>query len=70
MLSLSRMRQRLHKRGFTRNRIVFDAVMTSVQPTSVETVGDTGSIGNAAKSGASSKRYGSIRRINGETASI
>ena len=70
MLSLSRMRQRLHKRGFTRNRIVFDAVMASVHPTSDETFGETGSVGNAAKSGAFSKRYGLIRRINGETASI
>ena len=63
MLSNLNFRQRLHERGF-------DAVTPSVYKTPIETIGKPDRFKNAAKSGAFSKRYGFICRINNETASI
>ena len=40
----NQLRQRLHERGFTCNRIVFDAVTPSVYTTPIETVAEIGSI--------------------------
>ena len=57
------LRQRLHERGFICKRIVFDAVTPSVYDTDLD-LPKPGRFGNAAKSGAFSKRYGFIRRVN------
>ena len=47
----------------------FDEV-NPVYTTPIETIGKPGRLENTAKSGASSKRYGFICRVNSETASI
>ena len=65
------MRHCLHGYGFICNRICFDAVTPFVYSAPVEFVIRTaGRFQYAFKSGAFSKRYGFIGRVNGETASI
>ncbi len=60
----------LHGRGFSCNRIAFDAVTPFVYTAPIEIQLKPDRFENALKSGAFSKRYGFIGRADGKTASI
>ena len=64
-------RHRLHGRSFICNRIGFDAVTPFVYTAPVRArLSEPGRFESAFKSGAFSKRYGFIGRVNGWTVSI